>query len=495
MAKSLNILFVASEAYPYAKESGVADVASALPLAIRELGHDIRAMIPKYGCMSERRNRIHEINRLRELPVQMGKNKTELLTTKSSSINNTKVKVQLYVVTNEKYFESRKGIYHDPIKWTEYPDNLERFVFFSKSVLETCVTLGWYPDIIHCNDWQTALIPAYLKYLYPNKFKKTKSVLTIHNISNQGEYPLSMFDQLGLPNEAKDAFTHKKKLNIIKGGMIFANQVTTVSHFYLEQISKDKEVTNGLNSLIKIYYDRIAGIRNGIDVSVWNPKTDDSISKKYKGDFDEYKTDNKIALCDLCGLKYKSNVPLIGMVTRISTEKGIDVIVEALDELMKLDIQLVILGQGDSKIKEQLLKRQRKYSNKMSITFAFDDVMAHLVEAGSDMFLMPSRQEAFGLNLFYSLAYGSVPIVNMTGGIKDTAVPFSKKYADGVNSFAMKNITSASLVDAVSKAAKVYNDKETWQKIVKNGMDGDYSWRTSAEQYSEVYKKIMKEGE
>ncbi len=493
MAKALSILFVASEAYPYAKESGVGDVAASLPLAIREFGHDMRMMIPKYGCISERKNKIHDINRLKNIPITVG-NSEEYLTTKSSSICNSKTKVQVYVATNHKYFESRKGVYNDPVKWQEYPDNLERFVFYCRSVIETCAILGWYPDIIHCNDWQTALLPAYIRYYYPNKFKKTKAMLTIHNISNQGEFPLDCFELLGLPEEVKGIFTHKKHINLLKGGILYANHVTTVSESYLKQILKEKELTNGLNTILKQHTDRITGIGNGIDTSIWNPKTDDYIPKQFEGDFVDYKTNNKIALCDACGLKYSKRTPVLGMVTRISEQKGVDLIINAIPKLMKLNAQLVILGQGDAAMKEKLMKLQQKYNKKMNLRFAFDDSIAHLVEAGSDMFLMPSRQEGCGLNLFYSLSYGAVPIVHLTGGIKDSAIP----YNDGGNSmkancFALETFSEDGLVNAVSSAIKLFEDKNIWHGIVKNGMDGNYSWGKSAVKYNDIYKKINKD--
>lgn len=493
MAKALSILFVASEAFPYAKESSVGDVASSLPLAMREIGHDIRLMIPKYGCISERKNRIHDINRLKDIPVKMGDGNVELLTSKSSAMSNNKAKVQVYVATNQKYFESRKGIYHDPVKWQEYPDNLDRFAFFSRSVIETCVMLGWYPDIIHCNDWQTALIPAYINYFHSAKFKKTKTILTIHNVANQGEFPLSMFKLLGLPDDARDSFTHKKNLNILKGGIIYADKVTTVSDSYLQQIAKDKDLTNGLNTLIKQNLTNIDGISNCIDVNIWNPKNDDLIPQKFDDNFSEYKMGNKIVLCDTCGLEYDAKIPIIGMVTKINEQKGIDLIIDSINKLMKLDIKLIILGQGDAKMKEKLMKLQQKYSEKMSVIFAFNDTLAHLVKAGSDMYLIPSRQEACGLNLFYALSYGTVPIVNVVGGIKDFAVPFVKKIEEDTNSFALREFSSEALIEAIERALVVFKDKRTWGSIVKNGMEGDYSWKESAAQYTEIYKKLAKE--
>ena len=495
MAKSLNILLVAGEAFPYAKETEVGDVVGSLPLVIRDMKHDIRVMIPKYGCVSERKNKVHDINRLKEIPIKIGEEKTEMLTSKSSAMTNVRTKVQVYIATNERYFETRKGVYHDPVKWTEYVDNLERFIFFARSVVETCVMLGWYPDIIHCNDWQTALVPVYLKYLYPNKFKKTKTILTIHNVSKQGEYPISMFQLLGLPNEVKDNFTHKKQLNILKGGMIYANKITTVSPSYLQQIAKDKEITNGLNVYIKENINKIQGVTNGIDMVIWNPRTDDTIPQKFEGDFNTYKTRNKIVLCDACGLQYKENVPLVAMVTRINEQKGIDILINAMNDLMKLNFQLVILGQGNAKMKEQLLKHQQKHSDKVSVIFALDDSLAHLMEAGSDMFLLPSRQEAGGLNLFYSLSYGSVPIVNMTGGIKDFAVPFVKKVESSTNCFSINELSPSGLFAAIEKAISIYKDKKSWEQIVKNGMNGDYSWKESAIQYIEIYKKLLAKDE
>ncbi|MDR0926292.1 MAG: glycogen synthase [Ignavibacteria bacterium] len=495
MGKSLKILYVASECYPYAKETGVADVAAALPIALRELGHDIRVIIPKYGCVSERKTKIHDINRLRDIEVDMGNGHSEILIAKSTAIATSKIRVQCYVVTNGRYFENYKGIYHEPTKWTEYPDNLERFMFFSRATLETCIMLGWYPDIIHCNDWQTALIPAYIHYLYPHKFRKTKSVLTIHNISSQGEYPLTDFKTLCLPEDAKDSFTHKKKLNILKGGILYANQVTTVSPSYLEQITKDKDLTNGLNTLLKLNENRIEGIANGIDTAQWNPAFDEFLPHKLSDDVIEFKTLNKKVLCKHCSLQFKEDLPVMGMVTRIDTQKGVDVLVDAMNDLMALDFQLIILGQGDAELKTKLLQCQKKYPKKLSVKLEFNDELSHLIEAGSDMYLMPSRQEGCGLNLLYSMAYGSVPIVNLTGGIKDNAVPMLKEYKDGDNSVAMKSLTPKDLVAAVKRTIEAYHDKEVWYRLIENAINGDYGWQKSALKYDEVYRKTSKDTE
>ena len=495
MAKALNILYTAAEVYPYAKETGVADVAGGLPLTVKEYGHDIRLIMPRYGCTSDKKNKIHHINRTTEINVKMANGKNETFTIKSSSIPNTKFKLQVYVACNNKYFESRKGIYHDPVKWLEYSDNLERFIFYSRAVVETCVTLGWYPDVIHCNDWSTALVPVFIRYFYPQKFKKTKTILTIHNITDQGIFPANMFDLLGLPDDAKDSFIHKKQLNILKGGMLYANQITTVSEAYKEQISKNKTLTNGLNEIIKQNFDKIVGINNGIDTNYWNPRKDPLIKKKLGNDVSEFKQANKMALCKEFKLKYDENVPLLGVISRLDEQKGIDILIDAIPKIMENNVQLIILGQGNKQIKEKLSKLRPKYSKKMALIFAFDDNIAHKIEAGIDMYIMPSRQEACGLNFLYSLAYGTIPIANLVGGIKDNAVPINKlQVEDDSNCFGLKTLSEDNLLDAVQDAIKLYADKEKWARLINNVISKNYTWDAlAAGLYDTLYRKVFKD--
>jgi len=494
MARSLTVLYVAAEAYPYIKETELADIAGGFPLAIREYGHDIRLLIPHYGCTSDKQNKIHHINRMSEINVKMANGKNEPFTIKSSSISNTRSKVQVYVACNQRYFESRKGIYHDPVKWVEYTDNLERFIYYSRTVVETCVTLGWYPDIIHCNNWHLALVPAYIRYFYPQKFKKTKTILTIHNIAEQGVYPIEMFDLLGLPDDARDSFVHKKQLNILKGGMLYANQVTTTSEAYKEQISKDKELTNGLNTLIKLNYDRIIGINNGVDVNYWNPRKDIFIKKKLDNNVSEFKEANKIELCKECKLKYNENTPLLAVISQLNVQKGIDILMDAIPTILEQNIQLIILGQGNKQIKEKLSKLRSKYSKEMALIFTSDDAMIHRVIAGIDMYLAPVRQEASALNFLYSLSYGTIPIVNLTGGIKDFTVSIKKTLTENNNCFTLKTLSAVSLTNAVKDAINLYSNKEVWLKLVTNVISKNYSWKElSLNLYDNVYRKVLKE--
>ncbi len=491
MAKQLSILFVTSEVYPYAKETGLADVSYSLPLAMRELGHDIRVMTPKYGIVSERKNRIHEINRLRDMPIPMGE-ESEPATVKSSSISNPRNKVQAYITTNQRYFDKNKGIYHDHKTWKLFPDNLERFIFFSRSVVETCLLLGWFPDIIHCNDWQTAVIPAYLRSLFPSKFKKTRSILTIHNFAEQGLAPISMFAKTGLSKDILNNFKHKNQLNLLKGGIIYSNYITTVSPTYAKQILADKELSNGLNSTLKEHSSKFAGIMNGIDNYGWNPKSDIEIESKYDNDVDEYKYNNKVALINRFDLEYSPKIPLIGFVGKLEESKGVDLVIDSLPEMLQNNVQIVVLGQGSSEAKDKLESLAKENPEKLKVELAFDDSLAHKMEAGSDIFLLPSKNEACGLNLMYSLAYGAVPIVHMTGGFKDVAKQFNPDTLEG-NSFTFEEFTKDAFMKAFGSALDLYKDKEKWLSIVANGMNGDYSWSESAAKYDEIYKNVMKE--
>ena len=491
MAKSLSILFATSEVLPFIKIGGISDVSYAYPLAMRDLSHDIRVMAPKYGCMSERRNRIHEINRLKDFPIPIGK-KEELATVKSSSINNPRMKVQAYIATNQKYFDSKKGVYDNVKNCKPYDDNDERFIFFSRTVIETCNLLGWYPDIIHVNDWQTALIPAYARLMYSSKFKKTKFVFSIHNIFYQGEFPESTFDKTGFSDVVKDSFIHKKNFNSIKAGLMYSDYITTVSPTYADEIIKDAKYTNGLNSLISQNDYKFKGILNGIDNWGWNPKSDALISKKYLGNFTDYKEQNKLALLRKIKFEYNDEVPLIGMVTRLDEQKGLNLFIEAADKILAENVQLVLLGEGDQSFKDKLNLLQKKYPKKLALKYGFDDDLAHQIEAGSDMYLLPSIHEPCGLNALYSLAYGSVPIVHGTGGLKDIVTDYSSDTKTG-NGFVFKAYKANDLIKAVNRALALFKSKEEWDSLAHSSMTRDYGWKNSALKYEEIYKNLLKE--
>ncbi len=491
MAKPLSILYVSSEVFPFAKIGGIGDIAYSLPIAIRDQGHDIRVMLPKYGIVSERRNKIHEINRLKDMPIPVG-DETILATVKSSSICNPRTKVQAYITTNQDYFDSKKGIYSDPKTGEDYPDNDERFMFFSRTVIETCMLLGWYPDIIHCNDWQTALAAAFAKILFPNKFKKTRFVLTVHNFAQQGEYPEATFAKLALPEAVKANFMHNGKVNFLKAGIIYADYINTVSQTYSAEILQDPKYTKDLNKVMIENAGKFTGIMNGIDTYNWNPRTDSLLKKKLTDDFEEYKELNKRYIAEQFGLEYRPKTPLIGIVTKFSDYKGTDLLLESLPKLAEMDMQLVIMGDGDQKYKNQMKELYKKYYNKFAFKIGFDEDMTHTLEAGCDMYIMPSLYEPCGLNAMYSMVYGTVPIVRATGGLSEIVKEFNMDTRTG-NGFSFKDYTAEALCQAVEKAITAFKKRDLWYEFSKRLMKEDFSWKESVKQYISIYYNTFKD--
>lgn len=490
MAKPFSILFVASEIYPIAKTGGVADVAFGLPLALRDLEHDVRVMLPKYGAISERKNRIHEINRLKDIPIVVGDTQ-ELATVKSSSIVNTRTKVQAYMTTNNHYFDSKWGLYSDPETGLEYEDNDERFIFFARSVIQTCLLLGWFPNVVHCNDWHTAIVPMYMKAMYPDKFKNTKVVFTIHNVSNQGVFPFKeTFRKTGFAENFAEDVKHKNKFNFMKAGLLYADHITTVSDTYAKELLADTELTNGLNAILKKRKDVFTPIVNGIDTTIWTPDKDKLITKRYTVDSLEKKADNKEALVEKFELEFKPETPVIAMVSRLVEQKGFSLLKQASEKLFAEDVQLLILGEGDKDIEDVLKALMKRYPDKLSVKIGFDEPLSHLMEAGADMYLMPSLFEPCGLNQLYSFAYGAVPIVRATGGLIDTVKEFDDKTKKG-NGFLFNKFEAGDMLKAIHKALETYKDQDVWQHVVRNGMKEDHSWGNSSKKYEEIYRKLL----
>ncbi len=493
MAKKNKVLFVSSELFPFVKTGGLADVASALPQMLTELGHEVRIMVPKYGAIDLRKYKIHDILRLKDLSTKIG-DKEVIFSLKSSFLPVQKTRVQIYFLENDEYYGNRKSLYIDPITGTDYKDNDERFILFSKAVFELIIKLSWVPDIIHCNDWQCGLIPAYHKNLYKNDpiFSKIKSLFTIHNFSYQGIFPLSTFEKTCLPAELKSekGILHDNKINFMKSGILFADCVNTVSQGYANEIVKYPNLSNGLNSVLQKRKDKIYGIINGIDTNIWNPEKDKFIAKNYSLKNLENKLVNKKILLERFGLKFDDNIPVIGVISRLYESKGTDLLNDSFEELMELDLQLVLLGTGERKYQTAFEKFSKKYSDKFACYLGFNDELSHLIEAGSDMFLMPSKFEPCGLNQMYSLFYGTVPIVRETGGLTDIVVRFNEKTEEG-NGFMFKEYKPAAMISEIKRALKYYHDKKIWNKIIRNGMRGDFSWMNSAKKYIDLYKEML----
>ncbi|MGE5314114.1 MAG: glycogen synthase GlgA [Acidobacteriota bacterium] len=491
MSKPLNILFVTSEADPFAKTGGLADVSSALPQMIKELGHEIRIMMPRYGTISERKFKLHDVIRLREIPIQVG-NQTRVAHVNSSFISNLKAKVQVYFLANKEMYD-RPGMYVHPTSKKDYEDNDDRFIFFCRGVLDTLKLLGWKPDIIHCNDWQTGLIPAYIKTVYKNDpfFKNIKTVFTIHNLAYQGIFPPQSFDKTGIPGSefTLEGLEFYGKLSFMKAGLVYSDAITTVSEKYAQEISTTSEFGAGLEGVLQKHKAQLHGILNGVDYSIWNPETDEHIANRYDMKSLEGKSANKQELVEHFKLEYRENVPVIGMISRLADQKGFDLIKQAADEILKLDVQMVFLGSGEKKYHEFLEALRKKYPTKVGIEFGFHDELAHLIEAGTDMFLMPSQYEPCGLNQIYSLKYGTVPIVRATGGLDDTIQDVEGTNGTG---FKFKKYDCKELVRTVHRAVKTFADQKTWQKIQRNGMSKDFSWESSAKKYIALYRTLCK---
>ena len=367
MAKPLNILFVSSEVEPFAKTGGLGEVSRALPQMVREMKHEIRIMMPRYGFISDRRFLLHDVLRLREIPIPTAYD-TKIGSVNSSFVNSIKTKVQVYFLANKEYFGSRQGLYVNPKSNKEYVDNDERFIFFCRGVLETLKLLGWQPDIIHCNDWQTGLIPVYLKTLYKDDefFKNIKTVFTIHNLAYQGIFPQASFLKTGLPQEVFgiNGVEFYGKMNCMKAGLLYSDIITTVSEKYAKEICSSEDYGCGLEGILHKRKSNLYGILNGIDEELWNPETDKFITQRYDSDSIEGKQENKRELLSKFGLEYQEGVPLIGMVSRLVDQKGIDLIKEISDKFMKMDIQLIVLGTGEERYQDFFAKLRKKYPKK-----------------------------------------------------------------------------------------------------------------------------------
>lgn len=492
-SKKFKILFVTSEVVPFAKTGGLADVSSALPQKLQEQGHEVRIVVPKYGAIDERRFKIHDVVRLKDLTAKIG-NKEVPFSLKSSFLVGPKARVQIYFLDHEEYFGSRHSLYNDPLTGGQFEDNDERFILLAQSIFELVNKLGWIPDIIHCNDWQCGLIPAYLKNNYPDRgeLKNVKTLYTIHNLAYQGVFKKTSFKKTNLPEKlyTENGVLHKNKMNFIKTGLKFADAINTVSETYSKEICNDEELSGGLNKVLCKRKKDVYGIMNGIDDKTWNPEKDSKIEKNYTSKNLEDKVENKKVLLDKFGMEFNPDVPLIGIISRLYNTKGFDLLKKSFNQLMKMDIQMVLLGTGEKKYHEFFEQAMMKHRDKFACYLGFDDELAHLIEAGSDMSLMPSKYEPCGLNQMYSLMYGTVPIVRATGGLADTVDRYNEKKNTG-NGFAFKRYDSSELVKEVKRAVKIYQDKKKWQKIMKNGMKSNFSWFNSSKNYINLYKKIL----
>lgn len=494
MADPIKVCMIAAEAVPFAKAGGLADVMGALPHALTEQGVDVILIMPRYAVVDADRFGLERRTDLGTIQIPMGTASKPMTVWSALSPDAVDAdRLTVYFIENPEYFD-REGIYNDPNTGQGYIDNAERFTFFMKGVLKALKALDWRPDVIHGNDYQTGLIPAYIKILWAQDpfFEDVATLYSIHNLAYQGIYPADVLDRMGFGREVfypMSPFEFWGQVNFMKIGLVFADVLNTVSERYAEEIQSDPEFGVGLEEVLRDRTTDLYGILNGVDYAVWSPEVDKLIPYRYDIDHLEGKRKNKQELLKRQGLPWSSeDIPLIGMISRLADQKGFDLIAKIADELMGLNLQMVILGTGDRRYHEWLEKLATRYPTKIGVNLTFDNELAHLIEAGSDMFLMPSRYEPCGLNQLYSLRYGTVPIVRATGGLVDTIQNYDPATSEG-NGLGFERYAPPDLLDAVERALKMYPMKETWVQIMRRGMTADFSWAVSARKYIDLYKK------
>jgi starch synthase len=480
----MNILIVASEVTPFAKTGGLADVAGSLPIALHKLGHDVRVITPKYKVTDETKFQLRQLLESVDVPISNRRERCAIL---EGQLGHA---VPVYFVKNDMYYH-RDQLYGD--SQGDYPDNAERFIYFSRSILEICKHLRFAPDIVHCHDWQTGLVPIYLRQFYKGDpfFARTASVYTIHNLGYQGLFWHYDMHLTGLGWEwfTPDGLEYYGKINLMKGGVLQADVISTVSKTYSQEI-QTKEYGHGLDGVLQYRSDDLYGIVNGVDYTVWNPETDPIIAQHYSVNDLSGKSICKQSLLKEFGLPMDLSCPVIAMISRFDDQKGFDLVAEIMDKLMRLDLYFILLGTGHEKYQKLFRHLGEKYSQQLGIRIAYDDSLAHKIEAGADIFLMPSRYEPCGLNQIYSLKYGTVPIVRTTGGLNDTIKMFHSTTGTGTG-IKFTAYKADNLLHAIKTALDAYQDKNLWKALKIRGMQEDFSWDVSAKEYGKLYKKAL----
>lgn len=479
----MRILFAASEAAPFAKTGGLADVAGSLPPALASLGHDVRVVIPRYQCVDPDRFQLKHRATF-SVPLGSWKERGDILQGTMGG------NVTVYFVNKDIYYD-RPELYRT--ERADYPDNAERFTFFSRSIFELCRAVGFSPEIIHAHDWQTGLVPYYLRKVYRDDalFSRTKTVFTVHNLAYQG-----LFRQwdLRLIGAGRDDFTPEGmefwgKVSFLKAGIVYSDLITTVSKTYSKEI-QTPENGSGLDGVLAKRSVDLSGILNGIDYGVWDPARDEFIAQRYGVSRPAGKSVCKEALRKRTGLP-PSDEPLIGMVARLAEQKGLDILVEALPEIISLGAQIVIQGTGEERYHRILTEAAGRYPKQMRVLLRFDEALARSIYAGSDLFLMPSRYEPCGLGQMIALRYGSVPLVRKTGGLADTVAAYNSKTGQGTG-FVFNEYSPAALIAALRRALAVYRNKKKWTSLMRAGMKQDLSWERSAKKYVKLYRKALR---
>jgi starch synthase len=480
----MKILFVASEGLPFSKTGGLADVVEALPKSLVALGHEVSVLLPRY-----RKTKVVGISEP-SLTVAMGDGLRFPCIAEGGAIHG----VYYYFVDDPEYFD-REQLYG--VAGKDYPDNAERFAEFCGAAIEFCKHV-WMPDVIHCHDWQSALIPVFLqtRYAEDRAVADLPVVFTIHNMGYHGAFPPETMKKIGLPETlfTINGMEFFGQVNFLKGGLIYSDYLTTVSRKYAEEI-KTVEYGQGLDGVVRNRADRLTGILNGVDYSTWSPERDKVIAARYSVKDFSGKLACKKDLLQTFGLPQEAiSKPVVGIVSRFAAQKGFDLIELIAPELLAEDLVITALGAGEPKYEKLFRELAKAFPSKFSVKVAYDNIIAHKIEAGADMFLMPSRYEPCGLNQIYSLKYGTVPVVRATGGLDDTIDQFDPVTGRGTG-FKFQAYDSGALLESLRQAISAYrNEPPVWRKIQLNGMAQDFSWQASAKEYAKLYEAAWKDG-
>lgn len=475
----MKVLFLASESNPFSKTGGLGDVIGALPQALKKLDLDVRVIIPKYKNINEKYKNKLQFIKWFMVPVGWRNQYCGLFQCEYKGVT-------YYFVDNEYYFK-RTGLYG-------YEDDAERFAFFDRAALMALKEINWQPDLIHCNDWQTGMVPVILNFEYKKDlfYHNIKTIFAIHNLHFKGIFSPEILPDLfgyNYMSYVNGTLEHDGGVSYLKAGINYSDKVVTVSESYAEEI-KTFEYGESMDVVLRHRSCYLMGIVNGIDYEEYNPEKDSLIFKNYNINKLENKLQNKLLLQKQLGLPQKKDTPMIALVSRLTHQKGCDLIINIIDRLLQKDIQFVILGTGDYLYEETFKNLQYRYPDKVSSNIKFDNVLAHKIYAASDFFMMPSLFEPCGLGQLIALRYGSIPIVRETGGLKDTIIPYNKYNRIG-NGFGFRNFNSNELMSITEYAISVYYDKNSWNEIVKQAMESNNSWQKSANQYKWLYEGVV----
>jgi starch synthase len=483
----MNVLIASPEVFPFIKTGGLADVTGSLPKALKKLGVETRVILPKHKGIEEQGFPIRYKNYKFSCPMSQGYVDGEMVETEYDGVT-------AYLVEKDEYYY-RDYLYSTPDG--DYLDNAERFIFFSKSVLEAIRVTGFVPDVLHCNDWESALAPVFLKTLYKEDpaLKRIATLFTIHNLGYQGifwQHDMHLLN-VGWEYFTPDYLEFFGNINFLKGGIVFSDIINTVSGKYSKEI-QTPEFGQGLDGILRTRKADLYGIINGIDYEEWSPEKDPYIPAHYgKGNL-ENKRACKAALQEAFGLPTAEGLPLIGTISRLAEQKGFDLIAASLEEMISYGTQYVILGTGERRYHDLFTELSKKFPKSFSVKVVYDNKLAHLIEAGADMFLMPSKYEPCGLNQLYSLRYGTVPIVRGVGGLEDTIRDYTKEPDRGTG-FKFYDYSIKAMLDAIKRALAVYKNKDTWPSLIIRCMGEDFSWERSANEYVELYRKAIEKHE